>query len=339
MSRPWLCDAPHRLAFSTGAGLFSVAGMLPRPGLALLLEGWRLPQGLSALATGLLLFPALFPESPCWLLTTGQPARARKILWRFVEASGVDPKDSSEKESSLAMELDVLCAGSPQPRHRSAPELRHTRVVWLIGGGISASFLRNLATRDPAFYWPYFLEASLEAAATVFLLLTADLWGRRPDLLLGTLVLACVGALSSSPGLPGWTVLSASVLGLLASQAVSALSSLFSAEVFPTVSRMGARLGLVLGAGFLGQAAALLTDTHGRHGFFLQHVAFTFSAVLALPCVLLLPESRGRALPQSLQDADRLCRSPRLWGRPSQDHLPLLPASLPRAGTQLVQEG
>ena len=50
-----LCDAPHRLAFSTGAGLFSVAGMLPRPGLALLLDDWRLPQGLSALATGLLL--------------------------------------------------------------------------------------------------------------------------------------------------------------------------------------------------------------------------------------------------------------------------------------------
>lgn len=55
--------------------------------------------------------------------------------------------------------------------------------------GIRASFLRNLATRDPAFCWPYFLEASLEAAAVVFQLLTADLWGRRPVLLLGTLVL------------------------------------------------------------------------------------------------------------------------------------------------------
>ena len=47
-----------------------------------------------------------------------------------------------------------------------------------------------------------------------------------------------VGALSSSPGLPGWTVLSVSVLGLLASQVVSTLSSLFSAEGFPTVSRV-----------------------------------------------------------------------------------------------------
>ncbi|NIG61866.1 putative solute carrier [Pontoporia blainvillei] len=147
------------------------------------------------------------------LYVARQPARARKILWRFAEASGVDPKDSSEEESSLATDL------------------------------------------------------------------------------------------------PGRTLLPVSVLGLLASQAVSALSSLFSAEVFPTVSR-GAGLGLVLGAGFLGQAAAPLTDRRG--GFFLQHVAFPSLAVLTLLRVLLLPESCGRALPPSLQDADRLRRSPLL---------------------------
>lgn len=39
------------------------------------------------------------------------------------------------------------------------------------------------------------------------------------------------------PDLPGWTMLSLSVLGLLASHAVSALSSVFAAEVFPTVIR------------------------------------------------------------------------------------------------------
>lgn len=40
-----------------------------------------------------------------------------------------------------------------------------------------------------------------------------------------------------SSDLPGWTMLSLSVLGLLTSRAVSALSSLFAAEVFPTVIR------------------------------------------------------------------------------------------------------
>ncbi|XP_032320522.1 putative solute carrier family 22 member 31 isoform X2 [Camelus ferus] len=354
VARLELCDPPHRLAFSMGASLFSVAGTLLLPGLALLAQDWRFLQGLSALVTGtLLLFwgsPALFPESPCWLLATGQSARARKILWHFAEASGVNPEDSSEEESSLATELDVLCAGSPQPRHHWVLELRHTRVAWrnglilgfssLIGGGIRTSFLRSLTPGEPTFYWPYFLVAGLEAAATIFLLLTADLWGRRPVLLLGTLVLglASLLLLAGTQYLPSWTVLSLSVLGLLASQAVSALSSLFSAEVFPTVTR-GAGLGLVLGAGLLGQAASPLADVHGRQGFFLQHVVFSAFAILALLCVLLLPESRGRALPQSLQDADRLRRSPLLRGGPLQDHLPLLPASQPQARTQLAQEG
>ncbi|XP_019835419.2 putative solute carrier family 22 member 31 isoform X1 [Bos indicus] len=354
VARLELCDPPNRLAFSMGAGLFSVVGTLLLPGLALLAQDWQLLQGLSALATGLLLlfwgFPAMFPESPCWLLATGQPARARRILWHFAKASGVDPENSTEEESSLAMELDVLCAGHPQPRHHSVLELRHTHVTWrnalilgfssLISGGIRASFLHSLVPSEPSFYWPYFLAAGLEAAATVFLLLTADLWGRRSVLLLSTLVLVLASQLllAGAQYLPSWMVLFLSVLGLLASQTVSALSSLFSAEIFPTVIR-GAGLGLVLGAGFLGQAAVPLTTMHGRHGFFLQHVLFASFALLALLCVLLLPESRGRTLPQSLQEADRLCRSPLLRGCPRQDLLPLLPASLPGAGTQLAQEG
>ncbi|KAM5210600.1 putative solute carrier family 22 member 31 isoform 1-T1 [Hipposideros larvatus] len=342
VARLELCDPPRRLVFSMGAGLFSVMGTLLLPGLALLAQDWRLLQGLSALATGLLMlfwgYPALFPESPCWLLATGRLTRARKILWHFAEASGVDPENSPEEESSLAMELDILSAGSPQPQHHCILELRHTHIAWrnglilgfslLVGGGIRASFLHRLSPHEAAFYGPYFLVAGLEMAATIFLLLTVDRWGRRLTLLLGTLVmgLASLLLLAGDQYLPGWTVLFLSVLGLVASQAVSTLSSLFAAEIFPTVIR-GAGLGLVLGAGFLGQAATPLANVHGRRGFFLQHVVFASFAILALLCVLLLPESRGRGLPHSLQDADRLRRSPLLRGHPCQDHLPLLPPS------------
>ncbi|XP_072587423.1 putative solute carrier family 22 member 31, partial [Vulpes vulpes] len=284
VARLELCDPPNRLVFSVAAGLFSVLGTLLLPGLALLAQDWRLLQGLSALVTGLLLlfwgFPALFPESPCWLLATGQPARARRILWHLAEAGGEDPEDSPEEESSLATatELDMLGAGSPQPQYHSILELWHTCVAW------------------------------------------------RDGLILGF-------------NLPGWTVVSLSVLGLLASQAMSALSSLLAAEVLPTVIR-GAGLGLVLGAGFLGQAAAPLADLHGRHGFFLHHVVFASFAVLALLCILLLPESRGHPLPASLQDADRL--SLLHGGHPCWaplDHLPLLQASRQLAGMPRVQEG
>lgn len=239
-------------------------------------------------------FPSLFPESPCWLLATGQPARARKILWHFAEAGGVDPEHSSEEESSLAMgnaparrrEVWVLEKGekgqpliyapsysrshrtghagcreppAPVPLRPGAaadlcrlekwthPGLQFVRRgghgwakclslpprvgLWspvlvgpqlrppclpprLICGGIRASFLRSLTPSEPAFYQPYFLGAGLEVVATVFLLLTGDRWGRRPVLLLGTLVVGlaslmllagtqceCAGSLCLAEGL------------------------------------------------------------------------------------------------------------------------------------------
>ncbi|XP_076986613.1 putative solute carrier family 22 member 31 [Tamandua tetradactyla] len=358
VARLELCDPPHRLAFSVGAGLFSLVGRLLLPGLAVLAQDWRVLQGLSALGTGLLLLfwglPALFPESPCWLLATGQPARAGKILWHFAEASGVDPEASASPEgSSLAAgglppgeghpELGLLSAGSPQPQHHSILELLHSRVTWrnglilgfcsLIGQGIRPCFLGALAPREPSFYLPYFLDAGLEAVATVLLLLSADRWGRRPVLLLTTMAtgLASLLLLAGTQYLPSWALLPPAGLGLVASQALSTLSCLYASELLPTVTR-GAGLGLVLAAGFLGQAAAPLSAVHGRRGFFLRHVLFAAFALLALVCVLLLPESRGRPLPPRLPDAEQLHRGPLFPGRPRpQDHQPLLPPPSLRA--------
>ncbi|KFO31868.1 Putative solute carrier family 22 member ENSG00000182157 [Fukomys damarensis] len=331
VARLELCDPRHRLAFSSGASLCWVLGALLLPGLAVLAQDWRLLQGLSALVTGLLLlfwgFPALLPESPCWLLATGQVAQARRILWHFAEASGTDPEHGSLEDSSLATELAQLATGSIEPRYHSVLGLLQTQITWrntlilgissLVGGGVGASFLCRLAPPETPFYLRYFLEAGLEAVAIICLLLTADRWGRRLVLLLGTLVtgLASLLLLAGAQYLPGWVSLPLSVLGLLASQTVSVLSSLFAAEVCPTVIR-GTALGLVLGARSLGQAAVPLTEMAGQRGFFLQHTVLASLAILTLLCILLLPETCGQALPVSLEDSDRFhC---------PQDHLPLL---------------
>lgn len=127
---------------------------------------WSIMEAVSG--TGILencRFPALFPESPCWLLATGQVAQASRILWHFAEASGVDPEDSSSEENSLATgntlassgrqcwrregcgdtlpltpapsspcpELAGLSAGSTQPQYHSILGLLHTRTTWRSG--------------------------------------------------------------------------------------------------------------------------------------------------------------------------------------------------------------
>lgn len=88
---------------------------------------------------------------------------------------------------------------------------------------------------------------------------------------------------------------------------------------------------MVLGANFVGKAAAPITAIPNSRGFFLHHVVFASFAILAVLSIMLLPESQGRSLPQSLQDGESQRRPP-LFRRPRrEDHLPLLaPPAIPR---------
>lgn len=81
----------------------------------------------------------------------------------------------------------------------------------------------------------------------------------------------------------------------------------------------------------MGKAAAPITAIPNSRGFFLHHVVFASFAILAVLSIMLLPESQGRSLPQSLQDGESQRRPPLFRRPPREDHLPLLaPHAIPR---------
>ncbi|XP_072492653.1 putative solute carrier family 22 member 31 [Notamacropus eugenii] len=341
VARLELCDPDHRLPFSMVAGIFFVAGMMLLPGLAAICQDWRFLQGLVTLILGLVLFfwgfPSLFPESPRWLVATQQLGRAKEILWRLARAN-LKPEDSISEGTTLAAELDELSERNVLPRYHFIFEIFHTQLIWsnililafttLLGNGIQYSFTQNLAPYLPHFYLPCFLLAGLEAAASLLLILMAQCCGRRAGLLLWTVLTSLTSLLLLSFGqyLPIWTVVFLSTLGLLASQAMSVLSIFFASEILPTIIR-GSGLGLILAAGFLGQAATPIMSISNNRGFFLHHVVFASFAVLSMLCILLLPESEGQNLPESLEDAEGCQSYPLLlscWHHPQDHHVPLL---------------
>lgn len=160
-------------------------------------------------------------------------------------------------------------------------------------------------------------------------------------------------------------MLTLSVVGITASHAVTMLSIFFASEVLPTVvrsggsrplprtlfppppsflsifspspPRRGAGLGLIVGASFVGKAAAPITAIPNSRGFFLHHLVFASFAILSVLSIMLLPESRGRGLPQSLQDGESQRRPPLFHRPPREDHLPLLaPRGIPHDYSRLV---
>ncbi|KAM9068625.1 solute carrier family 22 member 17 isoform 2-T2 [Sarcophilus harrisii] len=121
-----------------------------------------------------------------------------------------------------------------------------------------------------------------------------------------------------------------SVLGLFFAHAAGVLSILLAAEVIPTTVR-GRGLGLILALGALGQLSGPVQRLHAGRGAFLQHVVLAACALLCILSIMLLPESKRKALPEALRDGE-LCRRPSLLRPPPPtrcDHVPLLATPTP----------
>ncbi|XP_017260714.1 putative solute carrier family 22 member 31 [Kryptolebias marmoratus] len=334
-----LCDPPHRLMVAMVGGFFAVSAELLLPGVAVLCRDWPVLQAVATVPL-LLLLPywccaSLFPESPRWLLATDQIPRAKSSLREFAARNGACQQDEMYPGETLMSEIDSVYTEDCQPRFYSVLELRRTRVIWknclilsftlFIGTGVQYCFTRNLHLHSSNFYFTYFLRVITGALACVFICLSVNHFGRRGMLLLSAIItgLSSLLLLALTQYLRGGLVLVLSVVGLLFSQALAMLSTFFASEVMPTVVRGGC-LGLVLAAGCVGMAASSLMELQNNGGYFLHHVIFASFAVLSVLCIMLLPESKRKSLPDSLKEGESQRRPPLFLSRPDRDHLPLL---------------
>ncbi|KAM7424274.1 hypothetical protein PAMA_000556 [Pampus argenteus] len=334
-----LCDPPHRLMVAMVSGFFTVFAELLLPGIAVLCRDWPILQAVATLPLLLLLSywccAPVFPESPRWLLATTQIPQVKRSLQEFSTRNGVCLRDEIHPGETLLSEINSTYGEDCQPKYFSVLELRRTRVIWknclilsftlFIGTGIQYCFTRNLYSYSTNFYFSYFLRVVTGALACIFICLSVNHFGRRGMLLLCAIItgLSSLLLLALTPYLRGGLVLVLSVVGLLFSQALAMLSVFFACEVMPTVVRGGC-LGLVLAAGCVGMAASSLMELQNNGGYFLHHVIFASFAVLSVLCIMLLPESKRKPLPDSLKEGESQRRPPLFLSHPNRDHLPLL---------------
>ncbi|MBN3279340.1 S22AV protein, partial [Polyodon spathula] len=338
VARLELCDPPHRLMITMIGGFFAVGGELLLPGLAVLCRDWQIMQVVVAVCT------SVFPESPRWLLATQQIHRAKSVLQSFSLRNGVCQSDDIYNSENLLSEIDSVYTDSCEPRFHNVCEMVGTHVIWknslilaftaFIGRGIQYCFTRNLLGFYPHFYFSYYMRALSGGLACVLLCVSVNRYGRRGILLLASILtgMASLLLLALTQYLKDGFVLVLSIMGLLASQVISMLSVFFASEVLPTVVR-GGGLGLILAVSCVGKAASSLMELHNNQGYFLHHVVFASFTVLSVICVMLLPESKRKPLPDSLKEGENLRRPPLFLSQRNQEHLPLL-QHRPRAASE-----
>ncbi|XP_057702671.1 putative solute carrier family 22 member 31 [Corythoichthys intestinalis] len=339
VARLELCDPPHRLMVAMVSGFFAIFAELLLPGVAVLCRDWPVLQAVSTLPLLLLISywccAPLFPESPRWLLSTAQIPLVKRSLQEFSTRNGVCLPDELFPGEMLLSEIESVFDEDCEPKYYSILELRRTRVIWknclilsftlLIGTGIQYCFTRNLHTSSNNFYFSYFVRIATGTLACIIICATVNRFGRRGMLLFFAIItgLSSLLLLALAQYLQGGLVLVISIVGLLFSQALAMLSVFFACEVMPTVVRGGC-LGLVLAAGCVGMAASSLMELQNNGGYFLHHVIFASFAVLSVLCIMLLPESKRKPLPDSLKEGESQRRPPLFPSQVDRVDLPLL---------------
>ncbi|XP_077170377.1 solute carrier family 22 member 17 [Paroedura picta] len=322
-----LCCPPQRLPVAMAGDLLLVGGHFLLLGLALACGSWRVLQGVMSAGMGLCLLygcPGVFPDSPRWLLATRRTTQAREILVTLAQ-------DSSTPESETQEALDELdnACHLPAVAQISLRALLGCRNIWkniLILGFTTfiAHAIRHCyqvawgsSQQGPRteFYLSYLLSTGSAGLACLFLCLSVDRYGRRGILLLTTTLtgIASLILLGLEEYLNHAATVTFSILGLFSSHAAGSLSIFFASEVIPTIIR-GKGLGVILSLASLGGLSAPLLWLREQHGSFLQHIVLASLNILALLCLMLLPESKRKALPESLRDGE-LYRRPSLLRR------------------------
>ncbi|XP_032891565.1 putative solute carrier family 22 member 31 [Amblyraja radiata] len=338
VARLEMCDPPHRLVIMITASICTVVGEMLLPGLAELCRNWRILQGVVTTPFLILLIywciPSMFPESPRWLLATRQIGKCKQILQGIAIGNGVNVEDELYTQCNLFNETNSVFEKPTQFRSYTFCDMTTARTTWknililgfttFIGNGIQHCFSQNLVGYSPKFYLKYFVIAGAEGVALFFLYFTVNKFGRRGILLFSTIFtgLSSLLLLALIQYLHKGVHLTLSILGLVSACSVSILSIFFASEVVPTVVR-GATLGLIMATGCIGKATSPIMDLHNKHGYFLHHVVFASFAVLSVLCIMLLPESKRKPLPDSIKDGENQRRPPMLLFR-NKDRVPLL---------------
>ena len=282
------------------SAIFAVGGVLLAP-LALLLPSWRLLAAACALPTALWFFVFLLvvPESPRWLLAHDQAEKAAALLFAVAVVNGTAPAGGAPAL------LGASATGAPGVRalFRHAVMRRRTLAMLYCWFAVSFAYYGlslNAGNLQGSLHLNFAVSCAVEVPACLLAGRLCDRIGRKRSLsfcfgLAGVLCLACIVL----P--PGFPTTAAATIGKFAIAGAFATVFVYATELFPTVLRNGA-MGLSSSAARCGGMVAPLAVLLAEFGVALPLVVFGAVAVIASACALLLPETKGRPLPETLAE-------------------------------------
>ena len=257
----------------------------------------------------------LIPESPRWLLATGQIERAETIIRKGAETNGKTlPPDMFKPQENTKEGNEYTFESEDQARptfrdlfkpsiilKRSLNMMYQWFSVTMCYYGLTFTSVDLLA--DP--YMNFSLSCFIEIPGYLFCIFVMECWGRRPILSFCQLVsgISCIaaGLMNGVEALKHLQIV-LSLIGKFGASACFAIVYVYTAELFPTVIRNTA-IGACSTVARLGGMMAIMIGLLGTYWAPAPMLIMGIVAVVAGTLALMLPETVGNKLPETMDDA------------------------------------
>ncbi|XP_032881597.1 solute carrier family 22 member 2-like [Amblyraja radiata] len=285
-------------------------GMMLLPAVAYLIPDWRNLQLATTIPNFLFLaYYWIIPESPRWLLSQNKNAQAMDVVQKMAKMNGSSLSQKYEKVEENTEDLGrpsfVDLVRTPQIR-------KHTLILmynWFACALVYQGLVMRLGTLGGNIYLDFFISGAVEIPAAILILLVIERIGRRLPFATGGLVsgASCLIA-AFIPESVSWLATAIAFVGKLGITISFEMVVFVNAELYPTFIR---NLGV--------SVCSTLCDIGGIVSPFIVYrladvwaglplVVFGVIGLISGGLVLLLPETKGLTLPDTIEDIENISR-------------------------------
>ncbi|XP_032299183.1 solute carrier family 22 member 3 isoform X2 [Coturnix japonica] len=247
------------------------------------------------------------PESPRWLLTRKEGEKALKIMHDIAKHNGkyLSPHYSEITVSNMEVTnpsfLDLV----------KTPWMRRNTLILMYAWFTSALIYQGLVMRlgivGGNLYLDFFISGAVELPAALIILITIDRIGRRLPFAISNIVagIACLITAFLPEDIP-WFKTTVATLGRLGITIAFEIVYLVNSELYPTTLR---NFGVSLCSSLCDLGGIIAPFLLFRLAAIWLELPLIIFSVLAAVCgilVLLLPETKGIPLPETVEDVEQL---------------------------------
>ncbi|XP_036621662.1 solute carrier family 22 member 2 [Trichosurus vulpecula] len=287
-------------------------GLVILSGVAYALPSWRwLQLTVSLPYFCFLLYYWCLPESPRWLLSQNKEEKAMEIIKHIARKNqkplptflqSLKPDEDTSKKMNPSF-LDLI--RTPQIR-------KHTLILmynWFTGAVLYQGLIMHMGLAGGNIYLDFFYSALVEFPAAFIIILTIDRIGRRYPWAASNMVAgaACLISVFLPDDLM-WLKVIVACLGRMGITMSYEMVCLVNAELYPTFIR---NLGVMVCSSMCdigGIVTPFIVYRLSEIWHDLPLVVFAVVGLIAGMLVLMLPETKGKALPENIEEVENMQR-------------------------------